>query len=90
MEKVGGLWAPFFASRVSEASNNLAELSDEIIIHPHLHVRGSLNPADTPTRGSSTDKDVQADSIWQSGPDYLSCPKFNWPFSRDFLDYVPE
>ena len=90
MEKVGGLLAPFFASRVSEASANLSELSEETIVDPILHVPGPLNPADIPTRACSTGKDVQADSIWQSGPDYLSLPRYNWPFSREFLNYVPE
>ena len=87
---MGGLLAPFFASRVSEASANLSELSEETIVDPILHVPGPLNPADIPTRACSTGKDVQADSIWQSGPDYLSLPRYNWPFSREFLDYMPE
>ena len=90
MEKVGGLLAPFFASRVSEASTNVSELSEGTLVDPLLYVPGLLNPADIPTRGSSSGKDVQADSIWQSGPEYLSLPRYNWPFSRDFLDYVPE
>ena len=28
-------------------------------------------------------------SIWQSGPAYLALPRDCWPFSRDFLDVLP-
>ena len=30
------------------------------------------------------------ESVWQKGPLYLTLPKCQWPFSRDFLDMIPE
>ena len=84
LEKSGGVLAPYFASRVSEAAANLRELADITTVHPVQHVPGLLNPADIPTRATSTVEDVQDGSIWQSGPAYLSLPRENWPFSRDF------
>ena len=30
------------------------------------------------------------ESIWQSGPHFLSLPRLEWPLSRDFLDLVPQ
>ena len=90
MEKSGGLLAPYFASRVSEASMNLTELSEETLVHPIQHVPGVLNPSDIATRANSTFEDVKEGSTWQTGPAYLYLPKSEWPFSRDFLDCVPE
>ena len=68
---------------------NLSEISDETVINPIQHVPGPLNPADIPTRDTTTANEVADGSIWQSGPPYLLLPREQWPFSRDFLDYVP-
>ena len=89
IEKSGGLLAPYFASRVSEAMTNLAELAEHSVVHPVQHVPGPLNPADIPTRDKTTPDEVREESIWQSGPAYLSLPREQWPFSREFLDVVP-
>ena len=55
-----------------------------------MHVAGPLNPADLPTRSSATADDVRGESVWQTGPAYLYLPKEQWPFSRNFLDHIPE
>ena len=34
LEKTGGLLAPYFASRVSEATSNLAEIAEETDVEP--------------------------------------------------------
>ena len=60
------------------------------MVHPVQHVPGLLNPADIPTRAKTTPDEVRMGSIWQSGPAYLSLPREQWPFSRQFLDSVPE
>ena len=49
IEKSGGLLAPYFASRVSEAMANLTELAQHTVVNPVQHVPGILNPADIPT-----------------------------------------
>ena len=90
MEKVGSSLAPYFASRVSEAAANLACLAEEVEVLPVQHVPGLLNPADIATRDTATPRDVAEDSVWQTGPHYLSLPRKDWPFSRNFLDRVPE
>jgi len=90
LDKSGGVLAPYFASRVSEAMANLAELAEETIVHPVQHVPGLLNPADIPTRDKTTVEEVKMGSIWQSGPAYLTLPRDQWPFSRQFLDTMPE
>ena len=90
LEKAGGLLAPYFASRVSEALGILSELSKHSIIDPVQHVPGLLNPADIPTRDSTLPDEVGENSIWQGGPSFLSLPNQQWPFSRDFIDTVPD
>ena len=90
LEKSGGLLAPYFASRVSESLANIAELADEIMVNPVQHVPGPLNPADIPTRNTTKPDEVMEGSIWQNGPAYLALSKEHWPFSRDFLDLVPD
>ena len=90
IEKSGGVLAPYFAARVSESMTNLAEVAEEILVDPVLHVPGPLNPADIPTRGNTTPDEVREGSTWQNGPEYLRLPRYNWPFSREFLDVLPE
>ena len=89
LEKSGGLLSPYFASRISEAVSNLSDIAEETEILPVQHVPGVLNPADIPTRASTTPDEVREGSIWQSGPSYLTLPHDQWPFSREFLDTVP-
>ena len=89
-EKSGGVLAPYFASRISEASENLSELAEFTTVSPIMHVPGGLNPADIPTRATSRPEDVRQGSIWQDDPRFLSLPRSEWPLSRDFLDSVPQ
>ena len=89
VEKSGGLLAPYFASRIAEASSNLSEIAENIVVNPIMHVPGLLNPADIPTRPSTTPKEVLEGTVWQNGPSYLSLPKDQWPFSREFMDILP-
>ena len=89
IDKSGGLLAPYFASRVSEAMGNLSEISEETLVNPVQHVPGPLNPADIPTRACTTPDEVKEGSLWQIGPAYLTLPRDQWSFSRDFIDAVP-
>ena len=57
---------------------------------PVQHVPGVLNPADIATRPHSVPEDVMEDSVWQSGPAFLSLPRAEWPLSRVFLDRIPD
>ena len=89
VEKSGGLLAPYFASRIAEASSNLSEVAEDTVVNPIMHVPGLLNPADIPTRPSTTPEEVLEGTVWQNGPSYLSLPKDQWPFSREFMDILP-
>ena len=75
-----------FCNRVSEITRNLEDLAAEVPVEPILHVPGTLNPADIPTRSSSTVADLQPDSTWMSGPGFLYSERDAMPLSRKFLD----
>ena len=90
IEKSGGLLAPYFASRTSESMANLDEIREHTEVPPVQHVPGSLNPADIPTRDKTEPSEVREGGVWQDGPHYLSLPREQWPFSREFRDIVPE
>ena len=51
---------------------------------------GSLNPADSPTRTNCNPKDVEKDTTWQNGPDFLKLPRDRWRVARDFKTKIPE
>ena len=89
VEKSEGLLAPYFASRIAKASSNLSEVAEDTVVNPIMHVPGLLNPADIPTRPSTTPEEVLEGTVWQNGPSYLSLPKDQWPFSREFMDILP-
>ena len=46
VEKSGGILAPYFASRVSEAALNLSDIAEDSIVHPLVHIPCAINPAD--------------------------------------------
>ena len=58
VEKSGGLLAPYFASRISEAMGNLSEVAEDTVVDPIQHVPGKSNPADIPTRATMTPEEV--------------------------------
>ena len=49
------------------------------------HISGVLNVADLATRGGVKLCDLGPDSLWQKGPDFLSCRRERWQVSRDFM-----
>ena len=63
VEKLGGLLAPYFASHVSEAALNLADLAESSIAHPLMHVPGTPNPTDRPSRANSKVNYVGQESL---------------------------
>ena len=63
-EKTGGVLAPYFSSRVSEAMSNLEELSEVTTVEELQHVPGTCNPADIPTRARTTPDEVRQGSMW--------------------------
>ena len=86
IEKSGDQLAQYFCNRSSEISRNLEDLAAEVQVDPVQHVPGNLNPADIPTRATSTVSDLHPDSIWMRGPDFLQLDRDQMPLSRQFLE----
>ena len=53
------------------------------------HTPGPKNISDLGTRGTATIADIQQDSEWQCGPEYLKEDRSTWPISRGFNREVP-
>ena len=49
-----------------------------------FHVASLENIADICTRRESNLQQIGPDSAWQTGPNWLKEPNYNWPCNRDF------
>ena len=54
------------------------------------HIAGPLNPADLPTRSSCSASEVERNTPWQNGPEFLKLPREEWPVTRDFKNEILE
>ncbi len=61
-------------------ANRLDKLRDRTTLEEWRYVPTSLNPADAPSRGVPL-MELQGDSLWQKGPDYLLKSCDYWPVS---------
>lgn len=66
-------WKTYVANRVSEIQHFTHGCAWN-------HVSGYQNPADLVSRGMAVIDFVKS-KLWRSGPDWLACPKENWPSS---------
>ena len=66
-----------------EVCNRISEVQDCSASNRWQHISGKINPADKPTRGLSASQ-LQSDTNWWHGPDFLKCPKEDWPH-KDFV-----
>ena len=90
LEKSGPSLAPYFCKRVGEIKTNIDEIKQICPVEEVLHIGTELNPSDLPTRGLATPNQIQPESIWQQGPQFLQEERENWPVSRDFISNLPE
>ena len=51
---------------------------------PIQHVHSKENIADIATRSETSLSMLGPDSLWQTGPNWLSLPRQQWPASRSF------
>ena len=66
-----------------EVGNRISEVQDCSASNRWQHISGKINPADKPTRGLSASQ-LQSDTNWWHGPDFIKCPKEDWPH-KDFV-----
>ena len=75
----------WMSGKVDEVHRHL-ELwrSMEIEVDKLYYIPSDLNPADILTRGDVKSDQMQLNSIWQTGPDFLRQEKSTWPITRSF------
>ena len=71
-------FSTFYANRIGEIRSN-TEPENWLWIPP------AQNPSDSITRGASP-IDLNQDSLWQKGPEWLYLPESEWPISREIND----
>ena len=82
VKRPGANYRPYFQNRVSEIQRNLAAIQEKVTtLEPLQKIPGNMNPADLATRGKASLEDIDRDSEWQTGPDFLSQPRSTWPMS---------
>ena len=63
----------------------MEEIRKLVTLEDISYVPGELNPADIATRGDTRLEDIGPLSPWQTGPQFLSLPRDQWPVTRDFI-----
>ena len=82
VRREGACFRPYFQNRVGEIRSNLTELAELVdVLEEPQKIPGTLNPADVCTRGLAVPEDVNENSVWINGPDFLKEPRDQWPLS---------
>merc|ERR1712240_807870 len=93
VESENGLLKPYLANRRAVVIGKLQEWKEkfpETDSEPLQHIAGPLNPADLSTRSSCSTSEVERNTPWQNGPEFLKLPREEWPVTRDFKNKIPE
>ena len=88
-EKDTGFFGEFFGNRIGETFNFQEEIQKLAPIGMNgewWHVKSEHNAADRPSRLDSVPADLRLGSEWQTGPEYLSLERDQWPLERNFAD----
>ena len=97
LEKVSGAFGEYFGNRIGEIVDNQAKIEQYCPVGNDgewWFAPSSENAADTVTRLDAKCSDLDVDSKWQNGPQYLKLDHRQWPISRDFIkkkeNYIPQ
>ena len=93
VESENGLLRPYLANRRAVVIGKLQEWKEkfpETDFEPLQHIAGPLNPADLPTRSSCSAPEVERNTPWQNGTNFLKLPREEWPVTREFKNEIPE
>ena len=93
LESEKGLLKPYLANRRAVVIGKFQEWKEkfpETDFELLQHITGPLNPSDLPTRLSCSTSDVERNTPWQNGTEFLKLPREEWPVTRDFKNKIPE
>ena len=83
LDKNSTQFSPFFHSRISECLRNREKVSQKTFNKEICHVSTDKNIADLATRKTARITDIEMNSQWQTGPDWIRTPRKMWPVTRD-------
>ena len=69
---------------LAEIFNLRDKISQKTHLEKVFHIASSDNVADICTRRETSLSNLGPGSVWQSGPPWLSQPRYSWPCNRDF------
>ena len=70
--------------------NRIAEILNTTTILQWYHTRSKLNIADLGTRSNASHKDIDEDSEWQNGSQWMYLPPEEWPLTQETTAEVPQ
>ena len=90
-EKNSGFFGEYYGNRIGETFDVQAEIQKLTQVGDNgdglwWHVKSSDNAADRPSRLDTVPADIDLGSRWQTGPDYLTLDRADWPVERNFAD----
>ena len=90
-EKDSGFFGEYYGNRIGETFDVQAEIQKLTKVGDDgdglwWHVKSSDNAADRPSRLDTVPADIGLGSSWQTGPDYLTLDRADWPIERNFAD----
>ena len=70
-------------------STRIAEIQNRTNPEDWWWVAGNLNPSDLVTRSAKA-VDLDENSVWQCGPNFLALPISSWPIKKDSVNDLPD
>ena len=86
MNKVSTSFNPFMYSRVLYLHHTLDYIRKQAKVMPIQYIPLKENIADIATRSETSLSMLGPESLWQTGPHWLSLPRMQWPASIFFAN----
>ena len=97
LEKINAPFGEYFGNRIGEIQDAQAKIEKICPVGENgewWYTRSCNNAADQATRPDSTPSDVDVNSKWQKGLEFIKLPIPSWPIDREFAkrkdDYIPQ
>ena len=84
MNKVTTSFNPFMYSRLSYLHHTLDYIRKQAKVMPIQYIPSKENIADKATTSKTSLSMLGPESLWQTGPQWLSLLRIQWPASRSF------
>ena len=86
MDKVATSFNPFRHSILSDIHHTLDYIGKQAKVLPIQYIPSKENITDIATRSETSLSMLGPESLWQTGPQWLSLPRMQWSASRSFAE----